>query len=156
MSQVPANPAAAAAAAPNLASRVLDKVKGAGKGVGKGVLGIGAAGLAMGAIDLLAEPVADFVGGLEITGGAQRRFKKAYAQDRALMRAQLARQEREKRLARLRAENMAIIARTNPHLFLELSAGQKLPEDAVVIGGQPRQDLLEQVAEAMAQPTGGF
>jgi len=160
VSKVPTNAAAAAGASaapsPDIARQVISKVKGAGGTLGRGVVGVGAAGLAVGAASLLWDPVADLVGGMEITGGAKRRFKKAYAQDRAMMRARLLSEQRQKRIQALKAENMALLARTKPHLFLELSAGMKLPEDAVVIGGQPRQDLLEQVAEAMSQQaTGG-
>ena len=43
------------------------------------------------------------------------------------------------------------LAALDPHLYNEVMAGRSLPKDAVVFGGQPRQDLMEQLSMAMAQ-----
>jgi len=57
---------------------------------------------------------------------------------------------REKRIKRLQRENMARVMQFAPDLAQSLMAGRELPLDAVVIGGQPRMDLMEQVARDMA------
>lgn len=59
-------------------------------------------------------------------------------------------EDRTKRLQRLTQENMAILMATTPRLAAQLMAGQKLPQGAVVIGGQPRMDLIQEVAQGMA------
>lgn len=46
--------------------------------------------------------------------------------------------------------NTATLAARNPHLYNELLYGRRLPEDAVVFGGDPRTDLLEELAYEMA------
>jgi hypothetical protein len=43
------------------------------------------------------------------------------------------------------------LAALDPHLYNEVMAGRSLPKDAVVFGGQPRQDLMEELSTAMAQ-----
>lgn len=58
------------------------------------------------------------------------------------------RMEAERR-AREAAMNAQILAQTNPELYKQLLAGRKLPRGAIVIGGRPRMDLLEQVASEM-------
>lgn len=46
-------------------------------------------------------------------------------------------------------ENLARVAQNNPALYNQVSAGRRLPRGAVVLGGQPRQDLLMELARAM-------
>jgi len=43
------------------------------------------------------------------------------------------------------------LAVADPHLYNEVMAGRSLPKDAVVFGGQPRTDLMEELAMSMAQ-----
>jgi len=43
------------------------------------------------------------------------------------------------------------LAAIDPHLYNEVMAGRSLPKDAVVFGGQPRTDLMEELAMGMAQ-----
>ena len=43
------------------------------------------------------------------------------------------------------------LAAVDPHLYNEVMAGRSLPKDAVVFGGQPRTDLMEELAMGMAQ-----
>lgn len=47
-------------------------------------------------------------------------------------------------------KNIAKIASNSPQLYNELATGQKLPRGAIVLGGPPRKDLLEEVATMMA------
>jgi|18_taG_2_1085343.scaffolds.fasta_scaffold34062_2 hypothetical protein len=42
------------------------------------------------------------------------------------------------------------LAALDPHLYNEVMAGRSLPKDAVVFGGQPRTDLMEELAMSMA------
>lgn len=41
------------------------------------------------------------------------------------------------------------LAALDPHLYNEVMAGRSLPKDAVVFGGQPRTDLMEELAMSM-------
>jgi len=43
------------------------------------------------------------------------------------------------------------LAGMDPKLYTEVMYGMRLPEGAVVLGGQPRRDLLEELALAMAE-----
>jgi hypothetical protein len=58
-------------------------------------------------------------------------------------------QKRQQRLEMLRAQNRMRLMQTSPHLAQSLLAGMELPMDGVVIGGRPRTDLLDQVADQM-------
>lgn len=46
-------------------------------------------------------------------------------------------------------DNLQRVAQNNPALYNQVSAGRRLPRGAVVLGGQPRQDLLMELARAM-------
>ena len=54
-------------------------------------------------------------------------------------------------LQRRIAQSSMRLAALDPHLYNEVMAGRSLPKDAVVFGGQPRQDLMEELAMGMAQ-----
>lgn len=45
--------------------------------------------------------------------------------------------------------NMMAVQRTAPHLYNQVMAGRRLPQGSVVLGGQPRQDLMEELASHM-------
>jgi hypothetical protein len=89
----------------------------------------------------LARPLKDNLGA-EMRGVSQER-------DLALVEAAKAR-----RLQRLMAENTARLAAADPHTYYEVLAGRRLPTGAVVLGGRPRTDLMEQLAMGMS--TGKF
>lgn len=59
-------------------------------------------------------------------------------------------QRRRQELNSLIQQNMALLSQQSPDLAQQLMAGYVLPEDATVIGGQPRMDLLRSVATRMA------
>jgi hypothetical protein len=67
-----------------------------------------------------------------------------------LRRLGIAHQMKVERLRRTMAENMARLASSSPHLYNQLLAGRRLPEDAEVIGGASSTDVLEEVAMAMS------
>ncbi len=54
------------------------------------------------------------------------------------------------RRARELAVNAQRLAQFNPNLYNQIMAGRTLPRGAIVIGGQPRTDLLEDFARQMA------
>ena len=56
-------------------------------------------------------------------------------------------EEQQRRMAQASMRLEAI----DPHLYNEVMAGRRLPKDAVVFGGQPRTDLMEQLAMGMSQ-----
>lgn len=58
--------------------------------------------------------------------------------------------KRAEALQQLKVQNRMRMMQVAPHLAQSLLAGRELPEDAVVIGGKPRVDLLDQVAEGMS------
>ncbi len=64
--------------------------------------------------------------------------------------AQRAEEEKFRRLQRDMATNAARLASANPELYNRVLAGRRLPRGAVVIGGAPRTDLLEELAYRMA------
>lgn len=74
--------------------------------------------------------------------------------DREIRTADRLRKIQQRKLKELTAANVQRLQTTMPHLAASILAGREIPEDGVVIGGQPRQDLLEQVAAQMAE--GGF
>ena len=46
--------------------------------------------------------------------------------------------------------NLQRLARSAPELYASVAAGRKLPQGGVVIGGAPRQDLLNELGRAMS------
>jgi hypothetical protein len=58
-------------------------------------------------------------------------------------------QRKQEQLRRLQQENTNRILQYMPQVANQLLAGRKLPQGAVVIGGQPRTDLLDEVARQM-------
>jgi hypothetical protein len=46
--------------------------------------------------------------------------------------------------------SMTRLAAANPQLYNEVMAGRKLPQGAVVLGGRPRMDLMEELALGMS------
>ena len=45
--------------------------------------------------------------------------------------------------------NMMAVQQASPHLYAQVMAGRRLPQGSVVLGGQPRQDLMEELASYM-------
>lgn len=56
-------------------------------------------------------------------------------------------EEMQRKMARAAMQ----LAASDPHLYNEIMAGRQLPKDAVVFGGQPRTDIMEELAMGMAQ-----
>lgn len=75
---------------------------------------------------------------------------KMLRQDREIRNADRLRKLQRQKIEKLTAANVQRLTTTMPHLAASIMAGREIPEDGVVIGGRPRQDLLEQVAQQMA------
>lgn len=58
--------------------------------------------------------------------------------------------KRQMKLDMLRQENIKVLRGLAPGLAASLEAGMELPEDGIMIGGRPRADLLNLVADSMA------
>jgi hypothetical protein len=56
---------------------------------------------------------------------------------------------KQRKVQQMMAENTARLAQLDPHTYYEVLAGRRLPQGAVVFGGQPRTDLLERLAYGM-------
>ena len=49
------------------------------------------------------------------------------------------------------ARNAARLAAANPQLYNQIMAGRQLPQGAVVLGGKPRTDLMEELTSSMSR-----
>ena len=77
-------------------------------------------------------------------------MQKQRTMDAQMYLSQIERQMKKQQLERSTAQNAARLAATAPHLYNQILAGRQLPQGAVVLGGQPRTDLLEQLSYGMA------
>jgi len=94
-----------------------------------------------------------------LTGGspdqlALTNMKKEQSLELQMQLASIEQNIKRQQLERSTAQNAARLAATAPHLYNQILAGRQLPQGAVVLGGQPRTDLLEQLSYGMA--TGQF
>lgn len=78
------------------------------------------------------------------------RLESAKAQKELLQRAE-ALSMQSIRLQSQGAINAAMLAAVDPQLYNTVMAGRRLPQDAFVIGGAPRVDLMDQLVNAMSQ-----
>ena len=76
------------------------------------------------------------------------------SQHRRLVNREAHHQQEMMQLQKLMAQNMGRLAAVAPQIYNQILAGQQIPQGAVVIGGQPRTDLMERLAYDMS--TGGF
>ena len=60
------------------------------------------------------------------------------------------RQARQEEALNSMSLSLQQLAATDPKLYTEVMYGMRLPEGAVVLGGQPRRDLLTELSYAMA------
>ena len=87
------------------------------------------------------------------TGSLEMRFQtmlaKTQSGQRALNKAR-ARQQKAQFLQQRMSQSLARLASASPQIYNQIMAGRQLPQGAVVLGGQPRVDLMEQLALRMA------
>jgi hypothetical protein len=62
----------------------------------------------------------------------------------------LGRKEHKQALQMNIDDNLAQLQQKAPDLYMSVAAGRRLPQGAVVIGGMPRQDLLQQLGMSMS------
>ena len=75
----------------------------------------------------------------------QREFER----EQRIKSAQFASALRGQRLRAQTERNLAIIRQQAPDIYNSVSAGRRVPDGAVVLGGRPRQDLLLELAQHM-------
>lgn len=109
----------------------------------------GAGGAAKGFVGGVAEDtgIADLLGST-----VSERFLPDYEQvagrraAAAGIQAQSQLSSQSRRTERIMAENLARLAQVDPQAYREFAAGRQLPQGARVFGGQPRTDILEEIA----------
>ena len=123
-------------------SRISGRAKSIGKKIGLGALGTlagyaayqaGTRALGINTTQLMAKALADM----------QDQQRKDQLQ-------QLAAQSRENSYRDSIEMNLSRVQQYAPDLYAKVAAGRQLPQGAVVIGGAPRQDLLNDLGRAMA------
>lgn len=120
------------------------KLLAVGEASGEGALGATVGGALMAPLGL--EIGRKVVGSL----GTDRLDYMVQGQRQAMM-ASMAQGLENERLQSLMAINTQRLAQFAPDLYTQVMAGRRLPRGAVVIGGAPRLDLMDELALAMAQ-----
>jgi hypothetical protein len=117
---------------------------GRGLAMGAGALNVGAVGAFLGSqvVDPILKSPA-WAGGEQ---GFRSRLQEAASHRSLLVHAAL----RERRLQELDAQNIMRLAVSNPDLVNQLLAGRRLPKGSVVIGGEPRVDIIQELARNMS------
>lgn len=80
----------------------------------------------------------------------QERLARLKSQARADALAMMQTQEMKAHMQSSIDENLAKLQAQAPEIYMKFAAGRVLPQGAVVIGGVPRQDLLQQLGMSMA------
>lgn len=116
--------------------------------------------LAPGVMDSVTSPVKGLTGGdsavdlfLNNTGlsPGQPVFSNRLANQGQLVALQDQMRLKAQRDAQTAAQNTALLFQTAPHVAAQIMAGRRLPKGAVVIGGTPRVDLMQEMAMSMGQ-----
>ena len=84
-----------------------------------------------------------------ITGASLERQQQQVENLREGNRKRRSRQVRVANIQENIRRNQQLLAMKDPHLYAQVMAGRHLPQDAVVLGGTPRQDLMEELAQHM-------
>ncbi len=123
-----------------------DKLSGMLAGAGEGALGaataVGGAAMIGGQAADAIKPIAEAA----IRDPLQEETRNAFAD----MDEERIARIRMERLQRSMAMNTARLAALDPHTYNEVLAGRRLARGSVVFGGTPRADLMERLAERMA------
>ena len=93
----------------------------------------------------LARSLGEDLGVLDPVVDPEQEFKKQ--QD--IQTAQFASLLKKRRLQEQGQKNMEILRTKAPDVYQSVMAGRRLPQGAVVLGGRPRQDLLQELAQNM-------
>jgi len=125
--------------------------------IGKKMLGsplkMGLAGAALGVANMVGPDL--YKGARESLGFNEdkktRQLKEMLDATEAIERFGRIQKRRQRDLETMVNVNTEMLARNAPHLFNQIMAGRELPQDATVIGGEPRSDLMREVATQMSQ-----
>ena len=109
------------------------------------VAGIGALGLG----GMIAEPLREGIASGYTDRDLNRRISEIKSQGRRRAAA-ASLSLRQEQVERELATQAARLAAANPQLYNQIVAGRRLPQGAVILGGNPRTDLMEQIASSMA------
>jgi len=110
-----------------------------------GLSAIGAYGLATEVVPPMVEGVYD-----DFTTGSTTEVIQQYKRQEKLDALQQGMMQRQQAVEQELAKQSARLAAANPHLYNQIIAGRRLPQGAVILGGNPRTDLMEQIASGMA------
>jgi len=98
----------------------------------------------------IAEPIASgFAQGAGLPDLFDETSEEKFKREQAAMQQMASQQLRTSRIEEMVQRNIAAIERMSPHMHNQILAGRILPQGAVVLGGNPRTDLLEEVAYNM-------
>ena len=92
------------------------------------------------------------LGGIRVTttGKSLQDMMKVHRLNQEVERDQSRRDLEYQQVQQQLARNAARLAASNPHLYNQIMAGRRLPQGAVILGGTPRTDLMEEIAGGMA------
>jgi hypothetical protein len=122
---------------------------------GLGILGMDLGAPVFKGISNVAQDAAYGMGyNIDLVDTSPRAFTKAGRQNYMAQQNQLrkarARQKKYELLQRRMGQSMARLAAADPQLYQHVVTGRQLPQGAVVLGGAPRVDLMEELALRMA------
>ncbi len=142
------NPAAAAARKAQMAATRTRKLSAMGKPKRQRAMRVGLGALAG-------------IGAIAAGGGLVRQRLQKDRTEAALMDfydsqrrdalAQQVEQVKRQSLERSIDQNIRNVAMFEPGIYAAVAAGRKLPQGAVVLGGEPRVDLLQELGRSMAE-----
>ena len=101
---------------------------------------------AFGASEIAAPLATGFAKGAGIDDAFEESEEDRAKREMAAMQAVATDQLQSGRIEEMVQRNMAAIQRMSPHMHNQILAGRILPQGAIVLGGAPRTDLLEEVA----------
>jgi hypothetical protein len=97
--------------------------------------------------DIAVDPIGNAWDGLTGSPVGRGRIEAAALE----MREVEARKARAERLARLDEQNARMLATEFPDIYNQVLAGRRLPKGAVVIGGSPRTEKLEELVRMLSE-----
>lgn len=94
----------------------------------------------------VADPIEDAITDI---APAERLIRQVEERRKQELSTRLSRVKQQESLSKM-SMSLQQLAASDPKLYQEVMYGMRLPEGAVVLGGQPRRDLLTELAYAMA------
>ena len=127
---------------------ILEKEKAAGKGAGKmGFGGKAAIGMGLGALGMLGLKQA-----FGDDGEATQQIRERSQQEQLNQKSrQIADYLEQARMSQDTQDIKGRLAQSSPDLYTSIMAGRRVPRGSVVLGGQTRDDLMQQLVASMNQ-----